>query len=60
MLNGTLCQQHCGDGYYIHTFEVSYTNSVLNQNFSMYSQCVPCDEYCLTCTNSSTNCLSCP
>lgn len=60
ILNGTICQQGCNPGYYIQSFSVNYTNSVTNQNFTIFSQCHPCSSQCLTCSNSSTNCISCP
>jgi proprotein convertase subtilisin/kexin type 5 len=59
ILNGSICQDECGERYYVHTEQVNYTNQVSNQNFSVYSQCEPCGALCLTCFNSSDNCLSC-
>jgi proprotein convertase subtilisin/kexin type 5 len=60
ILNGTACQELCGEGFYLDILQVDYNSEVDNQNFSMYGQCQPCSVNCQTCLNSSNNCLSCP
>lgn len=59
ILNGTSCQKTCGDGYYMETVEVNYSNEVDSQNFSWYSSCKPCSDQCRTCMNASDLCIEC-
>ena len=42
------------------SLSVQYSNQVSTQDFSVFSQCQPCASQCLTCTDSSSNCQSCP
>lgn len=59
ILNGTVCQESCNDGFYLSSQQVSYNNEVQDQNFGIYSQCLPCDVECSTCSGSASNCITC-
>lgn len=59
ILNGTICQQDCSDGYYVSTQQVNYNNQVQNQNFGSFSQCLPCNVECATCSDSASSCITC-
>lgn len=54
-LSGSFCIQNCPSGTYRAVFSVF---QILSISVTTYN-CRPCSSVCLTCVNSSTNCLTC-
>lgn len=64
ILNGTICQQSCGDGYFLQSYYIDYDiddheDEDIYQDYSKFVKCLKCNIECLTCRDYASRCVTC-